>query len=212
LDKDRLVNLLPEEYLPEPEFKAFPIFAAVLIILTVLSVYFEYDRDNRRVVNLKKDVTQIEAQNQEYILEAEEFIDAQANARFIRSYLGVIPKLVLQAPDYWEIYNEIEKNLPEDTWVNTIRFRPGVKPGWPDLTVNFYSRGYGFNSPLQTYDGLMDTPAHPTRFRGLQMEGYRRVNVGGGPAAAFEIKMEVKYPLPIVVPEEELLVAEDSEE
>lgn len=196
MDNDRLINLLPAEYLPEPEFKAFPIFAAILIILTLVSIYLDFNRDNRKVGRLKQQVAEIEKTNQDSIVEAQEFIDAQANARFIRSYIGVIPRLVLQAPDYWEIYNEIERNLPDDTWVNALRFRPGVKQGWPAITVTFFSRGYAFTGPLQTYDGLMNTSEHPTRFTNLKMEGYRRMNVGGGPVAAFEIKMEVEYPLP----------------
>jgi len=196
LDNDRLINLLPAEYLPEPEFKAFPIFAAILIILTLAYIYFDFDRDVRKFKRLKQNVVDIDKINGDYIVEAQEFIDVQANARFIRSYIGVIPTMVLQAPDYWEIYNEIERNLPDDTWVNTLRFRPGAKRGWPALTVSFFSRGYAFAGPLQTYDSLTDTPEHPTRFTNLKMNGYRRMNVGGGPAAAFEISMEIGYPLP----------------
>ena len=209
MDNDRLVNLLPEEYLPEPDFKAFPIFASVLIILALLSVYFEYNTDSSKVVQAKNQAERIQQENNDLIDEAQQFIDAQANARFIRSYLGVIPKLVLQAPDYWEIYNEIERNLPEDTWVSNIRFRPGVKVGWPDLTVTFFSRGYGFNGPLQTYDSLTDTEENITRFKSLRMDGYQRMMVGGGPAATFDIHMEVKYPLPTVVAPD---VNEDTEE
>ncbi len=194
MDKDRLINLLPEEFLPEPEFKAFPIFAAVLIIATVLFIWFQIQADDRTVKNIKRQAETIGERNKQHQVEAEEFLKIQANARFIRSYLAVIPRIVLQAPDYWAIYNEIENDLPEDTWVQSVSFRGGKPTKWPEVTVSFLSRGYGFNGPLVTYDSLKGTAEHPTRFKNLRMGGYRRTLAAGAPAATFEIKMEVKFP------------------
>jgi hypothetical protein len=193
LDKDRLINLLPEEYLPEPEFKAFPIFAAVLIILTVLFIYLNYQKDNKVVLDKNSQLRALQAQNQASIAEVDEFLEIQANARFLRSYLAVIPNMVLQSPDYWAIYNEIEDLLPEETWVTSVNFRRG-RGAWPDIVVNFLSRGYGFYGPLATYDAMKGTPQSPTRFRNLRMGGYQRTMVGGTPAAQFQIQMEVTLP------------------
>lgn len=200
MDKDRLINLLPEEYLPEPEFKAFPIFAAVLIILTVLFLYLSFTREDRMVKNLRNEVQQLTAQNEAAIAEVDEFLEVQANARFLRSYLRVIPTVVLQSPDYWAIYNEIEELLPEDTWVTSVDFRGG-RGRWPDIVVSFLSRGYGFYGPLATYDAMKGTPENPTRFRNLRMGGYQRTMVGGAPAAEFQIHMEVKLPREVGVPD-----------
>jgi hypothetical protein len=194
LDKrDRLINLLPEEYLPEPEFKAFPIFAAVLVILTILYIYFQYKNDDRLVRQAREELAQVTARVEEQKVEALDFMSVQANARFIRSYLAIIPRVVMEAPDYWEIYNDIERNLPEDTWVTSVAFRGGRGP-FPGLTVNFLSRGYSFNGPLLTYDSLKGSREHPTRFKNLRMGGYQRTMLGGIPAAQFTIIMDVRLP------------------
>jgi len=194
LDSDRLINLLPEEYLPEPEFKAFPLFAAALIILTLLFIWVRYQADDRMVRDLKAEVDRLTQANEVNLVAAEEFLEVQANARFLRSYIAVIPNMVLQAPDYWEIYNEIEELLPEDTWVTSVTFRPGGGGRWPDLVISFLSRGYGFYGPLATYDAFKGTPEHPTRFRNLRMTGYTRAMVGGAHAATYQISMEIRLP------------------
>ncbi len=191
--KDRLINLLPEEYLPEPEFKAFPIFAAALIILSILFVWFQYKNDETVVKQVKTDLQTVQARVDSQKEEAQEFLSIQANARFIRSYLAIIPTVVMESPDYWEIYNDIEKNLPEDTWVTRIAFT-GSRGPFPGLTVDFLSRGYSFNGPLQTFDSLKGTAESPTRFKNLRMGGYSRTNLGGTTAATFTILMDVRLP------------------
>ncbi|MCX6646494.1 MAG: hypothetical protein NTY09_09075 [bacterium] len=193
MDKDKLINLLPEEYLPEPEFKIFPIFAAVLIILTILFVYMSYQRDQRMVTKAERDYKEIEARVGQKLTDAMPFLEIQRNARFISSYFGVIPNMVLQAPDYWEIYNELERLLPERTWIANMAFRAGAIT-WPNLTINFLSKGYSFEGPLTTYDNFLGKPDVPTRFRGLQMDGYQRVNVGPDPGSSFTLLMRVAFP------------------
>ena len=195
MDNDRLINLLPEEYRPEPEFKAFPIFAAALIIGTILLVFLQYQADNRAVLSLKSRLTQLQAENEQRLKEVDEFIQVQKNARFISSYVAVIPKMVLQAPDYWEIYNEIERLLPEDTWVRSIVFKKGRGP-WPDIFMDCYSKGYSSSGPLLTYDRFRGTPDNPTRFRNVRMGGYQRVNLEGTPGWNFQIQMEIKLSPP----------------
>lgn len=195
MDKDRLINLLPEEYLPEPEFKAFPIFAAVLIILTVLLIWFRFQTDNQTLRRLKQNLEAATAANEKKIEQVQEFVDVQANSRFIASYVAVVPNLVLQAPDYWEIYNEVEELLPEDTWVKSISFKGGSGKKWPALVLDCLSRGYSYNGPLNTFDRLKGTSEDVTRFRNIQMKGYRREMFAGGPAVAYIIQMEVKYPI-----------------
>jgi hypothetical protein len=193
LDRDRLINLLPEEYLPEPEFKAFPIFAAVLIILTVLFVYVRFQADVRAEASIKQELASAQQANLARINQVNEFLEIQANARFIRSYFAVIPNMVLQAPDYWEIYNEVERLLPEDTWVKNLVFRTRPKK-WPTIAIDFLSKGYSFHGPLATYDAFTGTPDDPTRFTHLYMGGYQRSIIGGSPTASFQITMEIKYP------------------
>jgi len=193
LDKDRLINLLPAEYLPEPEFKAFPIFAAALIILTILFVWLSWQRDDKMVKDLRSRNGALQTENAQRLVEAQEFIDVQANARFITSYLVIVPSMIVEAPDYWEIYNEIERLLPDDTWVTSVTFRPGRK-AWPDVVVGFLSRGYGFYGPLATYDSFKGTPEKPTRFKNIRMAGYSRTFVGGSPATVYQIQMQVRYP------------------
>jgi hypothetical protein len=191
--RDRLINLLPEEYLPEPEFKAFPIFAAALVILTVLFIWFQYQADIRGVTHLRRQLAEIRTENDQYMIDAQAFVDVQANARFISSYLGIIPRVVQMAPDYWEIYNEIERHLPDDTWVTSVAFRPG-RGSMPRLVINFLSKGYSFNGPLQTYDSFKGTNQNPTRFKALRMGGYSRTFIQGIPLATFQIQMDVRQP------------------
>ena len=194
MDKDRLINLLPEEYLPEPEFKAFPIFAAILIILTVVFVGYRYMTDDAWVRGLKADRDQLTQTNTQKIEEAKQFTDVQANSRFIASYVAIIPDMVLQAPDYWEIYNEIERLLPEDTWVRALTFRGGSRSAWPDIVLDCVSRGYSYNAPLVTYDRVKGTPENPTRFENIRMNGYQRTMVSGSPGVVFQVQMGVRYP------------------
>jgi hypothetical protein len=193
LDKDRLINLLPEEYLPEPEFKAFPFFAAGAIILTVLFIFLAYQKDSNYVNELMTTRDSLTQSNQGKVVDANQFTDIQANARFIASYLAVIPNMVLQAPDYWEIYNTIEELLPEDTWVRSITFRSRPKT-WPDLILDCVSRGYSYNGPLVTYDRFKGTSDNPTRFANIRMGGYQRAMVDGSPGVSFQIQMEIRYP------------------
>jgi hypothetical protein len=194
LDRDRLINLLPEEYLPEPEFKAFPVFAAGLIILTLLFVWINLQKDQTLMAGLQKQRDDLAAENVRKVDEAKEFTDIAANARFIASYIAVIPEMVLQAPDYWEIYNEVERLLPEDTWLTSLTFRNRPN-GWPDVIVNCVSRGYGYSGPLNTYDKIKGTPEDMTRFENIKMGGYQRINLGGAPGVGFTIQMSVRYPL-----------------
>ena len=156
MDKDRLINLLPEEYLPEPEFKGFAIFAAVLIILTLLGVFMQFQRDSRNLRQLKMTHAQLEQDIQDRMVGVADFQEIQANARFIRSYLAVIPQMVLQSPDYWELYNEIERLLPEDTWITRLSWRPGPKK-WHDITIECLSKGYSFSGPLNTFDAVEES-------------------------------------------------------
>lgn len=193
MDKDRLINLLPEEYLPEPEFKAFPIFAAALIILTILFVYVSYQKDQLMIQKVNSDYNTIEQRITGKFGKALPFVDIQANARFISSYFFIIPNMVLRSPDYWEIYNEIERLLPENTWVQGLVFRGGVR-GFPSLHINFLSKGRSFEGPLATYDAFLGKPGEFNRFRGLQMGGYQRTRVAGGAGSSFMIRMQTNMP------------------
>lgn len=193
MDKDRLINLLPEEYLPEPEFKAFPVFAAGLVILTLVLIGLQYRTDNANVRNLKSNLAKLTADNEKRVEQVKEFTEVQANSRFIASYVAVIPKMVLQAPDYWEIYNEIERLLPEDTYVKSVVFRGGGKK-WPEVALDCVSRGYSYNGPLLTFDQMKGKPDKPTRFDNIRMGGYKRIMIGGSPGVSFQILMGVLYP------------------
>jgi hypothetical protein len=193
LDKDRLINLLPEEYLPEPEFKAFPIFAAGLVIITLLLIFIQYKTDDATARGLNDKVKALTTDNAARVERVKEFTEVQANARFISSYVAVIPNMVLQAPDYWEIYNEIERLLPEDTWVKGITFRGGGK-NWPEIALDCVSRGYSYNGPLLTYDQMKGSPESPTRFNNIRMAGYRRIMLAGSPGVTFQILMGIQYP------------------
>lgn len=195
MDRDRLINLLPEEYLPEPEFKAFPVFAAALIILTLVFIWLRFQKDDAYVRALKAETDALVALNKQKIDQAEEFTQVQANARYIASYLAVIPNMVLEAPDYWQIYNEIERLLPEDTWVRAITFRGGGGGKWPDVVLDCVSLGYSYNGPLLAYDRFKGTAENPTRFYNIRMGGYQRIMLAGSPGVSFQIQMGVRYPI-----------------
>ncbi|HEX9745392.1 MAG TPA: hypothetical protein VGB30_08185 [bacterium] len=196
MNNDKLINLLPEEYLPEPEFKAFPILAAVLILATVGFVFLTYTSDANRVKKLKNDKASIIAQNEQRYIDAQAFREIQANSRFISSYVAVIPNMVLQSPDYWEIYNEVEEHMPEDTWITQMRFL-NVPGRWPDVVLDCISRGYSFNNALDTLDALTGNVEKRTRFKNVVfVNGYQRDAIEGGPVVKFQIRMSVKYPSP----------------
>lgn len=209
MDNDRLINLLPEEYLPEPEFKAFPIFASALIILAILFVYMSYQKDALEVRNAQADYTVIEQRVTGKLDQVVPYIDIQANARFISSYFGIIPSMVLRSPDYWEIYSEVERLLPENTWVQSLVFRGGAR-GMPSLNINFLSKGRSFEGPLATYDAFLGKPGEPpTRFRGLQMGGYQRTRFAGGAGASFMIRMQTNMPISMRIEDKGEPVDED---
>lgn len=188
MDKDRLINLLPEEYLPEPEFKGFAIFAAVLVIVTLLGIFMQYQRDDGKLKGFQAEHAQLVQEKMDRMEGVAEFQEIQANARFIRSYLAVIPQMVLQAPDYWELYSEIERLLPEDTWITRLAWHPGRKK-WHDITIECLSKGYSFSGPLNTYDAMEGS----TRFENVRMASYQLTSIGGNPAASYTIHMEVKF-------------------
>ena len=194
MNSDRLINLLPDEYLPEPEFRAFPFFAAGLIILTVVWLYIQFITLDGSAKNLIRERDDLTRTNEKRFEQVAGFVDVQAGARYISSYAAVIPNMVLAAPDYWEIYNEIERLLPEDTWVTEIKF-VAVKGRWPDVQMDCVTRGYSFLGPLNTIDALMGDSENQTRFVDVKTTGYKRENVNGVPGVMFEITMAVKYPM-----------------
>jgi hypothetical protein len=65
---------------------------------------------------------------------------------------------------------------------------------WPNIVINFLSKGYSFDGPLATYDAFMGKPEEPTRFIGLQMNEYHRIMLGPEPGSTFAIAMRVTYP------------------
>jgi hypothetical protein len=149
--RDRLLNLLPREYLPEPEFKLFPVLAIILIAVLGFYMYRTWTGDQAVLAQIQADEKQFAQQNKDNMIKVIPVPIIQANSRYILSYLYMLPGLINLGPDWLNIYKELEANMPPGLWIDRMAFVGGNDKGvWPGIKIT------GISSTPQAVEKVLD--------------------------------------------------------
>jgi hypothetical protein len=189
--RDILLNLLPREYLPEPEFKAFPIFAIIFIAGLCALLYIRWDQDNKALANEIAMNQKVTEDNSEKIVQVIPVPTIQANSRYILSYLYTLPGLINLGPDWLNVYIALEDNLPTGLWIENMAFAGGNDKGvWPGIKIN------GISSAPQAVEkvlNLAEDLENSSQFINVNLRGWQWINLpDGGPAVMFSIDMGIE--------------------
>jgi hypothetical protein len=169
------INLLPREYLPEPEFKLFWVFAIVLVGVLGWLLYRDYSV-------LAADLASKQAQNAELIKKNNENIPQvvpvpviQANSRYILSYLYTLPGLIKLGPDWLNVYLEVENVIPTGLWIDSMNFVGGNDKGaWPGISITGIStEPQAVDKVLNFAEALEKSP----QFIGVTLRGWQWVDL-----------------------------------
>ena len=186
--RDILLNLLPREYLPEPEFKPFPIVAAILVGLLGFILYTRWAQDNKALANETTLGQQVTTDNNKKIAQVIAVPIIQANSRYILSYLYMLPGLINLGPDWLNVYLELENNLPAGLWIVDMAFAGGNDKGvWPGIKMT------GVSSSPQAVEkvlNLADDLEKSNQFGNVNLRGWQWINLpDGGLGVTFSMDM-----------------------
>jgi hypothetical protein len=189
--RDLFINLLPREYLPEPEFKAFWIIAIVLVGLLGWYLYQDYDAIAKELAGLEADKVALDKSNQQTIPQIVPVPVIQASSRYILSYLYTLPGIMELGPDWLNIYLELENNVPTGLWVESMRFVGGNDSGvWPGISIK------GISTAPQAVDKVLDLAEKlekSPQFIGVTLRGWQWVDLPEGNfGVSFQVDMGIE--------------------
>lgn len=189
--RDLLLNLLPREYLPEPEFKLFPVVAIIAILLLCGWLYTKWDADRELLaqeIDAEKKVAQ---DNNAKIVQVIPVPVIQANSRYILSYLYLLPGLIDLGPDWLNIYNELENNMPAGLWVDRMAFVGGNDKGvWPGIKITGISSA---PNAVEKVLNLTEDLEESSQFIGVTLRGWQWVDLPeGGFGVTFQMDMGIE--------------------
>ncbi len=189
--RDLLLNLLPREYLPEPQFKWFPFLAGILILALCAFLYVSYNTDKTRLSQIRDAEKAQAQQNKEKMVQVVPVPIIQANSRYILSYLYMLPGLINLGPDWLNIYNELEVNMPPGLWIDRMAFVGGNDRGvWPGIKIT------GISSTPQAVEKvleLIDDLEASDQFVNVTLRGWQWVDLPeGGSGVTFQMDMGIE--------------------
>jgi len=190
--RDILLNLLPREYLPEPEFKAFPIVAVILVGLLGFMLYTRWAQDNKALADEIALNDKTTADNNVKIAKVIPVPVIQANSRYILSYLYILPGLIDLGPDWLNIYIELENNLSVGLWIENMAFSGGNDQGvWPGIKIT------GISSAPQAVEkvlNLSEDLENSDQFINVNLRGWQWTNLpDGGAGVIFNMDMGIEH-------------------
>jgi hypothetical protein len=134
--RDIYINLLPREYLPEPEFKLFWVIAIVFIAVLGWYLYMQWTDLDEQLKDKEAENAEIVKGNDEKIPQIVPVPVIQANSRLILSYLYNLPGIIELGPDWLNVYIELENQIPSGMWVERMSFVGGNERGiWPGISI-----------------------------------------------------------------------------
>ena len=189
--RDLYLNLLPREYLPEPEFKLFPIVAIILIGVLGFWLYTMWNTDKQELDAVKARNQQEAKKNRENIAKVIAVPVIQANSRYILSYIRLLPGLIDLGPDWLNVYIEMENNLPVGLWFDRMSFVGGSEKGiWPGIKIS------GVSSSPQAVEkvlNLAEDLEESNQFITVNLRGWQWIDLPeGGSGVAFQMDMGIE--------------------
>jgi hypothetical protein len=189
--RDLFINLLPREYLPEPEFKALPIVAIVFIAVLVGWLYLQYKDLDDELKAKTAENSQIVAKNDANIPLIVPVPVIQANARFILQYLFTLPGVIELGPDWLNIYIELENVMPAGLWLDGMSFVGGNDRGvWPGIIMRGTSAA---PDAVQKVLNFAEELQNSDQFVGVTLRGWQWIDLPQGNAGvAFNMDMGIR--------------------
>jgi len=189
--RDILLNLLPREYLPEPEFKPFWIVAALFLIALFALLYIRWDQDNKALASEIALSKEIAADNEVKIGQVRYVPIIQANSRYILSYLYILPGLINLGPDWLNVYLELENNLPPGLWIEAMTFAGGNDKGvWPGIKLTGVS---GAPQAVEKVLNFAESLENSRQFVNVNLRGWQWVNLpDGAVGVTFAVDMGIE--------------------
>lgn len=195
---DLFIDFLPEEYRPKPEWRSFPLVAAVILLVVGLGVFLNYSqlegRKNLLAGDLKAKQDNLEIQKKQAV----EFLPIQGKARVLKKYMTDILILRMANPPWWQAYNRVEEVLPEGVWIQNLRFTPSKK-GWPGISMTVIAAGVSYSPLYNLHINLLSTP----EFTNVRTTGYSKAQIDGQwvLSSNFTFSLDKKYFIEVPMPE-----------
>ena len=189
--RDLFINLLPREYLPEPEFKLFFVIAIILIGGLGYYLFVQWQDMDAEYQAKVKENEEILVANNANIAKIIPVPVIQANSRNILSYLAILPGIIDLGPDWLNIYIELENEIPSGVWVESMSFVGGNDRGiWPGIIIR------GVSTEPQAVEkvlNLADDLENSNQFIGLTLRGWQWVNLPEGyRGVSFQMDMGIE--------------------
>ena len=189
MNDDYLINLLPSEYLPKPEFKGFPLFVIAVLVLVGVFVFLDNTRITGRIntlEELKINQTALVSRRTPLALEA---LDVQARSRVLFSYGVSIWVMLHQTPPWIDVYNEIEESIPKGMWIESLTLVGGGEKKWPSFTMVGIVAGNRPETVLDFYALMLDPDS---KFEKVKISGYTFIKHDRRDAVMFNMRFSIK--------------------
>lgn len=189
--RDLYINLLPREYLPEPEFKFF--WFVAIFFIGVLGYYLFTQWTDLNTVLADKETlnAEIVKKNDAHIREIYPVPVIQANSRMILSYLYNLPGIIELGPDWLNVYIELENQIPAGMWVERMSFVGGNDQGiWPGIVI------VGVSTAPQAIEKVLDFGQdleNSKQFTGTTLRYWKWIDLPeGNKGVTFQIDMGIE--------------------
>lgn len=189
MNDDYLINLLPSEYLPKPEFKLFPVYVLVLLVITGMIIFTNWMALNNELENVKSARVDEKSHVDRRTPMALEALDVQARSRMLFSYAVTIWAMLHQNPPWVDVYNEIEESLPDGMWIDTLQMVGGGERRWPSYVLSGLVAGNEYGTVLMYYEQML---APESKFDRVSLSGYNFTQYKGHDVVSFEMRFSLK--------------------
>jgi hypothetical protein len=189
MNDDYLINLLPSEYLPKPEFKGFPVFFIILIAAVALYCFQDYTRLQRKFEDWQGQKQTLDALIQKNNKDAVSSLDVQARSRMLYAYGISVWSWLHQNPPWINVYNEIEESIPEGMWIQSLKLVGGSEKKWPSISMVGMVAGNEPETVLDFYSKMLEPNS---KFEKVKISGYTFIKVKGKDAITFNMTFHLK--------------------
>ena len=189
MSDDFLINLLPSEYMPKPEFKGFPVFVILLLFLTAAVIWTNHTQQSTKIENSEAELQRMRDLVNRRTPMAMEAFHVQSRSRMMYSYAATIWVLLHQNPPWNDVYNEIEESLPEGMWIDTLNMVGSGERRWPSYIMVGMVAGNRPETVLLFYEHMLEPES---MFEKVSISGYQFVKYKGHDAVSFNMRFSLK--------------------
>lgn len=188
MNDDYLINLLPSEYLPKPEFKGFPIFILVLLFIVGFFIYVDYMSITNKLSSLESEKATQATLIKNKTPDAMKSLSLQARSRMLFSYGISIWAVMHQNPPWVDVYNEIEVMIPDGMWIESLKLVGGGESKWPSFTMVGLVAGEQPDIVLDFYEKMLDPES---KFEKVKISGYTFTRFNKQEAVTFNMRFSL---------------------